>query len=78
MADRKPAVLFQVGEYIVDELVARKMPLSEFVIGTGLTVEAMLAIIGGRMITNDDAAIIGKRFGTGPEIWLNLQRSSKP
>lgn len=65
---------FTPGEILKDELEARGWSTARFAETLGRTVEATSALLNDRLeIAADEAADIGQAFGTGPELWLNLQ-----
>ena len=65
---------FTPGEILRDELEARGWSTARFAETLGRTVEATSALLNDRLeIAADEAADIGRAFGTGPELWLNLQ-----
>ena len=64
------------GEILADDLWALGLSPSKFAAHLGLPANAITEIVAGRAsISPRMALFIGKAFGTGPEIWLNLQRS---
>jgi HTH-type transcriptional regulator/antitoxin HigA len=70
----KPAEVFRPGDYIRDELEARNWTQAEFARIVGRPLQAVNEIIKGKKrITVETAKEIGAAFGTGPEVWLNLQ-----
>ena len=65
---------FTPGEILRDELEARGCSTARFAEALGRPVEATSALLNDRLeIAVDEAADIGLAFGTGPELWLNLQ-----
>lgn len=68
MNERTPAEVFPPSEFIRDEIAARGWTEAEFRERIG---DSASAILAGRM-TPDDAARIGKVFGTSAELWMNL------
>jgi len=78
MAKRIPAEIFSVGEHIADELAARKWSAVDLAARTGLSVAEIKQIVSGnRGLLARDAVAIGCAFGTGPELWMRLQRAAK-
>ena len=65
---------FTPGEILRDELDARGWSTARFAETLGRTVEATSALLEDRTeITPEFADDIGRSFGTGPQLWLNLQ-----
>ena len=72
----KLAEVFPPGEYIQEELEARGWLQSDLVSILGVDKKTVSDIIGGkRSITPEMAVLIGEAFGTGPEVWLNLDNA---
>ncbi|MBX3177862.1 MAG: HigA family addiction module antidote protein [Candidatus Hydrogenedentes bacterium] len=68
--------VFPPGEYIQDELEARGWLQTDLVDILGVDKKTVSDIIAGkRSITPDMAVLIGEAFGTGPEVWLNLDNA---
>lgn len=68
--------VFPPGEYIQEELEARGWLQSDLVAVLGVDKKTVSDIIGGkRSITPEMAVLIGEAFGTGPEVWLNLDNT---
>ena len=64
------------GEILADELKELKMSASELARAIMVPPNRISQIIAGkRSITAETALRLGKRFGTGPHIWLNLQQA---
>lgn len=64
------------GEFLADELEALDMSAAE--LGRLLKVPSnrlSQIIAGKRNLTADTALRLGRYFGTGPQIWMNLQKS---
>lgn len=64
------------GEFLADEIKELNMSAAE--LARILRVPAnriSLIIAGKRNITADTALRLGQYFGTGPHIWLNLQKA---
>ncbi len=75
-AKRIPAETFPVGEFIADELAARKWSNADLAARTGLSPREVADIIDGtRRIHVKDAEAIGRAFGTSAELWLRLQKT---
>ena len=79
MTDKQiPDETFPVGEYIADELAARKWSNSGLASRTGMSRGKIADIIAGkRKILARDAEAIGRAFGTSAELWLRLQKAEK-
>ncbi|HLL90759.1 MAG TPA: HigA family addiction module antitoxin [Tepidisphaeraceae bacterium] len=70
----KPAEAFHPGDFLRDELAERKLTQAAFAKAIGRPVQAINEIVNGRKsVTAETAKLIGAAFGTGPELWLNLQ-----
>lgn len=64
------------GEILADELTELEMSASELARQINVPSNRISQILAGkRSITADTALRIGKWFGTGPNIWLNLQQA---
>ena len=64
------------GEILADELKELKMSASELARAIMVPPNRISQIIAGkRSITAETALRLGKWFGTGPHIWLNLQQA---
>ena len=63
------------GEHLGDELQELGISATELARQIAMPVNRVTQIIDGqRAITADRAVRLGHWFGTGPEIWLNLQQ----
>ena len=74
MNDRIPAQVFPPGEFIKEEMDARgwtQHELAEIMNRPRPLVNKLLA--GKKEITPETAHDLGEAFGTGPEIWMNLE-----
>lgn len=70
---RKP---IHPGEILADELTEIGMSAAELARQINVPANRISQILSGkRSITADTALRIGKWFGTGPKIWLNLQQA---
>ncbi len=70
---RKP---IHPGEILADELTELSMSAAELARQVKVPANRISQILSGkRSITADTALRIGKWFGTGPKIWLNLQQA---
>lgn len=64
------------GEILADELAEIGMTALELGKRLGVPNNRLYQIINGkRDITADTALRLGQFFGTGPDLWLNLQKS---
>ena len=64
------------GEILADELVELKISASELAREIHVPPNRISQILAGkRAITAETALRLGKWFGTGPHIWLNLQQT---
>ncbi len=62
------------GEHLADEFKALGMSATGIAKQIGVPTNRLTHIIGGkRGITCDTALRLGCWFGTGPDIWMNLQ-----
>jgi len=76
--DRIPAEIFSVGEFLQDELNARKWSHCDLAARTGLSPGEITGISHGtRIMLAKDAEAIGRAFGTSAELWLRLQRAGR-
>lgn len=64
------------GEFLADELEEIGMTATELSRQIDVPPNRVLGIIHGqRNITADTALRLGRFFGTGPELWMNLQKA---
>ncbi len=64
------------GEILADELTELEMSAAELARLIHVPTNRITQILAGRRaITADTALRLGQWFGTGPELWLNLQKS---
>lgn len=64
------------GEILADELTEIKLSAAELARQIRVPANRISQILAGkRSITADTALRLGKWFGTGPKIWLNLQQA---
>ena len=64
------------GEFLIDELMEIGITATELSRRIGVPPNRISQIIHGkRYITADTALRLGKFFGTGPELWMNLQKA---
>lgn len=64
------------GEILADELEALDMNASQLSRELHVPVNRITQILNGRRaITADTALRLGRWLGTGPELWLNLQKA---
>jgi len=69
-------ILIHPGEHLADELQALGMSANELAKDLGVPTNRLTQIIAGkRGISGDTALRLGKWFGTGPDIWMNLQKN---
>jgi addiction module HigA family antidote len=69
-------LLIHPGEHLADELEALGMSANRLAKELGVPTNRITAIIGGRRgISGDTALRLGRWLGTGPGIWLNLQKN---
>ena len=62
------------GEVLQDELDHLRLTASAFARALGVPTNRVTAILNGqRGITADTALRLARYFGSGPEIWMNLQ-----
>ena len=63
------------GEFLVDKLMEIGITATELSRRISVPPNRISQIIHGRRdITADTALRLGKFFGTGPELWMNLQK----
>lgn len=63
------------GEVLNDELEVRALSAAELARQIHVPVNRITQIMNGkRKVTADTALRLGKFFGTGPELWMNLQK----
>ncbi len=76
MSTRTPAEVFHPGEFIKDELIERDWTQADLAEILGRPVQAVNEIVAGKKtITPETARGLGDAFGTGPELWLNLENT---
>jgi addiction module HigA family antidote len=64
------------GEILADELNELEISAAELSRQLHIPTNRITQILAGkRAITADTALRLGQWFGTGPELWLNLQKS---
>jgi addiction module HigA family antidote len=69
-------LIIHTGEHLADELKVLGMSANELAKELGVPTNRLTRIIAGkRGITGDTALRLGKWFGTGPDIWMNLQKN---
>lgn len=69
-------LLIHPGEHLADELKALGMSANELAKELGVPTNRLTQIIRGkRGITGDTALRLGRWVGTGPDIWINLQKN---
>lgn len=84
MGKRKPTEAFPVGEYILDELVARGWTAADLATRMGgdarlneCVIELMIHCGDNEVLPmkEETARQIGDAFGTSWEVWFNLDRA---
>ncbi len=74
MSTYTPAEVFPPGEFIKEELEARGWTQRDLAAIIDRPVQAVNELISGkRSVTPDTARALGEAFGTGPELWMNLE-----
>jgi addiction module HigA family antidote len=69
-------LIIHPGEHLADELKSLGMSANTLAKELGVPTNRLTQIIAGkRGITGDTALRLGKWFGTGPDIWMNLQKN---
>jgi addiction module HigA family antidote len=69
-------IIIHPGEHLADELKSLGMRPNELAKVLGVPTNRLTEIIRGKWgITGDTALRLGRWFGTGPEIWMNLQKN---
>lgn len=69
-------ILIHPGEHLADELEAIGMSANELARQLAVPTNRLTQIISGkRGISGDTALHLGRWFGTGPDIWMNLQKN---
>lgn len=64
------------GEILADELEFIGLSASQLAKSLHVPANRVTQILSGRRaVTADTALRLGRFFGTGPELWLNLQKS---
>ena len=72
---RQPAEVFPVSEYIQDEMKERNWTRLDLARESGLDIEVIHNIIDvNNPITSIISVGLHMAFGTGPDVWLNLDR----
>ena len=70
----RPAI--HAGEILADELEELEISASELARSLHIPTNRITQILNGqRGITADTALRLGRWFGTGAELWMNLQKS---
>jgi addiction module HigA family antidote len=68
-------LIIHPGEHLADELQALGMSANELAKALRVPTNRITEIIRGkRGISGDTALRLGRWFGTGPDIWMNLQK----
>ena len=72
----KMPVAVHPGRLLRREMATRKMSANRLALELGVPSGRITDIVNGkRGITADTALRLGQFFGTGPDLWLNLQKS---
>lgn len=72
----KPAEMFPPCSYIREEMESRGWTLGDLSRKAGVAESTMGQIVSGFIgIGKTEALMLGSAFGTGAQIWLNLQRA---
>lgn len=70
----RAAEAFHPGEYLREELDARRWSQSDFARIIGRPLQTVNEIVNAKKrVTAETALAIGEALGTGPEVWINLQ-----
>ncbi len=70
-----PRAPIHPGEHLAEELRELDMSAAELARQLGVPVNRVTQIVNGqRSVTADTALRLGHWFGTGAEIWMNLQQ----
>ncbi len=73
---RMAQILIHPGEHLADELRALDISANELAKELGVPTNRLTQIMTGkRGISGDTALRLGRWFGTGPDIWMNLQKN---
>src|SRR5665648_942009 len=69
-------LIIHPGEHLADELQALGLSANGLAKELGVPTNRITEIIRGkRGISGDKALRLGRWFGTGPDIWMNLQKN---
>ena len=69
-------ILIHPGEHLADELAALGMSANQLAREIGVPTNRLTEIVRGkRGISGDTALRLGRWFGTGADIWMNLQKN---
>ncbi len=64
------------GKHLAEELEALGISANQLAKDLGIPTNRLTEIIrGNRGISGDTALRLGRWFGTGPDIWMNLQKN---
>lgn len=70
----KPADVFPPGDFIREELESRGWTQADLARILGRPLQTVNLLINGRKsVTAQTAKALGVAFGTGPELWMNLE-----
>lgn len=76
MNERVPAEVFPLGEFISEEIEARGWTLAHLAEHAGMPEGVLEQIVAGNQaLTRELARRLGDAFGTGAELWMNLDAS---
>src|SRR5262245_61878809 len=74
MSERRPAEVFPPGDFIKEELEAREWTQTDLAEILGRPQRVVSEVINGkRAISPETAKGLGEAFGTGAQLWMNLE-----
>jgi len=74
----RPAEAFPAREYVADELAARRWSAAQLATRMDVPAQAVADLLDGRATMTPDLALrLGRAFGTGPELWVNLDAAAR-
>jgi addiction module HigA family antidote len=69
-------ILIHPREHLADELAAAGVSANQLAKEIGVPANRLTQIVAGRRgISGDTALRLGRWFGTGPNLWMNLQKN---
>ena len=75
-ANRDVAETFPPGEFIREELEARRWTQTDLAEILGRPLQMVNQMVNGKKrLTSQTAVELGQAFGTSPELWLNLENA---